>query len=1446
MATESDSELAERVAALGRSGAFANVGELLGGLKDETLCRLVEEDLDKLSGEAAGSGALVQFAFKGASALAERGRAAASDRVLAAVSSTCVGRICEDSPGTDKEGADGPRWAGIGDRLLEVLQLLSPRSVIDIAFRVLAELKVGGSVPAALSSFLPMLLDTLGTVGPVEITSRDGWLGAADGDGADTSVTRTGAALKAYWVESACAYRWDPRASVRICALLRETVLHERLVGVVASRVLRQLKLVDLEEHPAMVYQLLLLSRSGFKHEIVGGIFAFFDALEASMPFDGAASSSEDRRRWRELGDVEGTVMLHVNYSIKQDFELGDALVGYARERIEAASRAGTPRALSPFSFACLLSLARIHRFEDAVTTLLRTLIVRGVHDHIMQATTSWARPYLPAIETDAQGLLSAVVVRSSYGWDQVTQSLTQLCLGVVDYTSSTQRRIAYSAAACARAREMCTATLQAAFSTHEFVRGEIVDQILNRAMFQADSHMHFLDLLQRLVDDDPDGLRVYSARFIDTLDSISVMSHQTIERLLQAVSTIFLEDQQFRSSLILVLRKILFAHGLDERRLALSGLFVLIKCSARALDVCYRQTAAVDSADAAAVRRLQQRTNAQLSVLLEVLGLLRRCLTQQPEIRAASYQRLGSLLDLEFVRQSPSLLSTLHGIFEIEVAKYYQRDQRQDSPINIHQCISPSTHKVAMPVASLLQCFAKLTTALVAAPATPAAVLAAAGRSGASVDMWADLCTRFAKAQMEDYELDPTGDYSLGSPAGLRNYNTARLVLGCLDAAMEYALASCIRGIQGGLNDPALAMELFGRFVRFGDVLCSRCLDDRKKRIVGAISDLSQMSLAAVVGVLELVLPDRQRLDRPDHPLNAVAGADHDWYVAHTGRAALWSANAAFVKHMLEVALARTTRRHSPMVAGSSSSNAPQPDPETHAVLKLAYLVFSGVLSYFAAARQGVDVELPGNLSPRSARGRSIVHLSAEVLVACANALSAHGPSLDALFAALVRPVPELFVPPGDSNTAAGPRLDVARRDPPAGYAVQCATALMAGLRSAVEALLCSKPVATKESAALLATAHVVATRLLVIDATCADSDTRAHIHTWLGTTARWAFGLTGGDIPGDAALLKGIANLLVVCQPHLQPEMPPANAGVRIGPSDGQEMPPPPAAGKAADAGELGLLSRLVGSVCRASHLLSSNYDDDDGDDDDEEEPNLTVFTQRTVPMLVGIVTQWLKGELCQVDWATGQLKHCVHAEQSVRPDDEDLGVSTSAERRICIRVSALAQILRQLLGAQLPGSAANDQVIRTLQELHKSFGLLTRTKLSLVDLPVTESYIDALSLICSDLNGYAYKMIVGRYGSVNEESAAAATAKQQVDIKGKSASGKKGKGAAGSKPAKAKVMRNSTLVSSLVYHMELTEKYVIQLSAKLKTPLAHYLKRSTARDFQIKAAAMPEPVA
>ncbi|KAJ1898532.1 hypothetical protein LPJ66_002690, partial [Kickxella alabastrina] len=765
MSQATNSQVAERITSLGQAKQHILLGELLQSLSSQALYTIAEEDLDELVSQAdtsSGSNATTGFAattqlmFKGGSALIESGRVVDGERVLGTVASACVSQICEEDP----QGRERDRkWAAVGDRLLEVLPQLGARAIIDTAFRILAELKTSGSTPAALQGLLPMLLDALGAVGSVEIVGSEIGRGVEAGG----SITRTGAELKAYWVECACAYRWAPQASVAVSAVLREIALGPGLAEMVAARMLRQLHVVSLAELPPMVAQLLLFARGGGRRQILGGIFALFDALDARESADAAADSG----RWRALGDAEGAAMLHFTYSVKQDFELGDALVAHARAGIEAGS------ALAPFACACLLALARIHRFADAVTALLRTHLVRSIHDALALQATPWAATHLrkngAAGGRAQERLLGAVVARSAaYGWDQATQALVHVSLATIDHAAAAVRRGTYSARACAVARRVCVGALRASFAAHAFVRGEIIGQVLARAAAAsaeppAHGHAGLVGLLRAVTADDLDAVRPFGGRLVDALDA----APGAVEQLLAAAAPLVLEDAGVRGALVLVLRKALFAHSLDTRRAALAGLFALARSIAAALSDC---------------RGAQRRGEALVSALLEVLALVRRCLTQQPEVRALAYERLAHLLDQPSARRCTVLLAALGDVFRCEFAKHYCTDKAEPAPVRIDLCVSPGSHRVVMPVALFLGCFAKLVRARAALDAGNAAEAAGAAEM-------ADVCARFARAQLEDFGLDAAGDYTLSSGSGLRNHSTCVLVIGCLDACMEHAL---------------------------------------------------------------------------------------------------------------------------------------------------------------------------------------------------------------------------------------------------------------------------------------------------------------------------------------------------------------------------------------------------------------------------------------------------------------------------------------------------------------------------------------------------------------------------------------------------------------------------------------------------------------------------------
>jgi hypothetical protein len=86
----------------------------------------------------------------------------------------------------------------------------------------------------------------------------------------------------------------------------------------------------------------------------------------------------------------------------------------------------------------------------------------------------------------------------------------------------------------------------------------------------------------------------------------------------------------------------------------------------------------------------------------------------------------------------------------------------------------------------------------------------------------------------------------------------------------------------------------------------------------------------------------------------------------------------------------------------------------------------------------------------------------------------------------------------------------------------------------------------------------------------------------------------------------------------------------------------------------------------------------------------------------------------------------------------------------------------------------------------------------------------------------------------GGKGAKKTSKATKGQEEDLPTSSAGG--GGGTFKSRQ-KAKIVRESKLIPSLIYTVEQYERYVIQLSKKAKVNLTQFMRRSTARDFRIQ---------
>lgn len=222
----------------------------------------------------------------------------------------------------------------------------------------------------------------------------------------------------------------------------------------------------------------------GCKEAALEGVIRVFDRLDAAAEAadreDSAAADGHIpiRRSGRlcassteELRLVEGTILLHFNFAMKQDHNLASCLLKGFQRRVAAPE---VDRAFTPFRVALLLSMARIQRFSQPVLDLVQDIVTNClVYDHLREESA-----WLEAEEDLARGIrrnggggssggaarsradadnggsdgeggaagggtscssarvverVLLTVVRSSRGWDHLVESLLKLGLQLLD-----------------------------------------------------------------------------------------------------------------------------------------------------------------------------------------------------------------------------------------------------------------------------------------------------------------------------------------------------------------------------------------------------------------------------------------------------------------------------------------------------------------------------------------------------------------------------------------------------------------------------------------------------------------------------------------------------------------------------------------------------------------------------------------------------------------------------------------------------------------------------------------------------------------------------------------------------------------------------------------------------------------------------------------------------
>eukprot|EP00040_Diaphanoeca_grandis_P036746 m.235879 g.235879 ORF g.235879 m.235879 type:complete len:1292 (-) comp33672_c0_seq1:320-4195(-) len=585
--------------------------------------------------------------------------------------------------------------------------------------------------------------------------------------------------VRAVAVKNLAEHVWPARYVSHAASMFLDITMSDEEHGLVVKGLLKQLSVIPLDEMPSLVYQLLLLANKGKKSVVVKGIIEVVSNMEKRLndddeemtcsfvdPADASSSIGSEALR-----PIQGTIILHVSFAAKQDQELGREILKYLKSDIE----------LGPFATALALSLSRIQRFEDSALGLLKARVTTYFRNKARQTSSPWLKANV-AESSNFGNTLLATVENSASNWDQVAHGLVILATVLMD-GCRTDSKEASSYLAC----ELGAKILQQTFELHLDLRPEILDQILSRVIVKSSSATEqYTQLLSQMVHKGPHMMMENVQKIREMFDYISYISVTVACGLLKATMPLIVLCNPLRDSLMLVLRKSMFSRDLNARLIATKGFLLLLE----ELKVGISPHASQSSS-----QMMSSNSTNHEALGLEIFGTLKRCTTQQVQVRVSFYSDLATL-----VKRKPFFKATA-----LDMTKRHLEHFIGDSgtaPLKLQLCV-PEDGKsderpvvVQEPLDRLLACILQLYRCDDVTSDQPHEDLPPFAKA------FEKLLQRLIETELETYELDKAADFAAEESDGRRgvvNLMRADVLVGVLQVALngvshtsDYKLESC------------------------------------------------------------------------------------------------------------------------------------------------------------------------------------------------------------------------------------------------------------------------------------------------------------------------------------------------------------------------------------------------------------------------------------------------------------------------------------------------------------------------------------------------------------------------------------------------------------------------------------------------------------------------------
>eukprot|EP01080_Neovahlkampfia_damariscottae_P002595 gene2595-3556_t len=548
--------------------------------------------------------------------------------------------------------------------------------------------------------------------------------------------SKSGYEWKKGLVTELCLSTWDSSKLSQMITTFKESKMSEDDMNIVVEKCIRELNNLELNELPQTIYQLLLLSSRGCESLILKGIVNYFDALEKYYQENDVNFDKQEK-----LTSCQGTILLHINFAVKQDQKLGKEFMKLLKSQ---------KISLSHFSLAFLLSIANIPSFSDSVHKFIKSAI--------LQSNAELSRPPLYQISKATSNSeifdeIIEVAKRTNYGWDCILQSVINLGTFFMDQKDSSEEK-------GTKLSECGMSILLHICGIHDSIKMDILEQIFTRIIIKAENVHHYIELLKRIIDRNRGILMDHKksfSKFKEIIEYLPLQSPDEASLLLEAIEPLFKTSTELQDYAILILRKSIFNMDLQSREVALNGFLSILKTSKAS--------------------RVGTSTNSNDSSLdFEILGTIRRCFSQQSEVKKLMYTGLRKVID-----HKPQLIDTITGYI---ISHFFQYYKSSGNPIVLEKCVNSNTTELIEPIPDLIFLLIKLEFQSSEIDKESKNIIELK-------KILESLSDRICNCNLEDFDLDDSTEYSIATEEGKVNQNLGGLLCGVFQVLMEYVMTN-------------------------------------------------------------------------------------------------------------------------------------------------------------------------------------------------------------------------------------------------------------------------------------------------------------------------------------------------------------------------------------------------------------------------------------------------------------------------------------------------------------------------------------------------------------------------------------------------------------------------------------------------------------------------------